>query len=271
MVGGRAIIGQQGALGRPGIGLYNLNGITESKVIVKQTGTLEHMGIANASFTLGPVNSTLQFVLIQTLARANQFDLIPANAVNSSIIKTILACGGGGVTALQEHAHKTVLNVDFLHQDSTGGLNSTSPQPLIKSVTASMCAHIVLAFMAFGFLFPIGAAAAYTHARTPQNSSGWFEFHWIVQLASALIAIGAWISAIAYVQSASLLHFSNPHEILGMAIICAIVLQVLNGACRPHLTPRPNLPRQVWFRFHGVLGMFILISGGANIILGNAV
>ena len=149
-----------------------------------------------------------------------------------------------------------------------------TPLPMVPTIDAALAAHIVLALFAFGFVLPLGGSLGYCHPRGTKDKT-WFYAHASLQLLGGLAGLGCWISTVVHVNNVGSPNFSNSHEILGMAVIVGVLLQLINGICRPHLPKgagtEPSPQRKAWYGLHRILAFFVLICGATNLLLGPGV
>ena len=138
--------------------------------------------------------------------------------------------------------------------------------PIVLPTYGKHVAHGALMLVAFGFLFPMGAMfPMYLRGR-----DNWFELHRGVQLLAGVLALVAFIIIIS-AKDESANHFSNAHERLGLAVLLAAGVQIVLGFVRPHAPSAdapPSQGRRKWSAAHHAIGVFTLILGCTNTILG---
>jgi len=264
MVGGHAVIGLNDAA-KPAVGLYSLSNASMQGVVLVDSAPLDAMGVFNASFTLEDARSVLAFDVDVAKAR-RWLDLVPdpegGIASKANTVVMIFAQGGPHRLVLNQHARAAAVNMNVLAVAAAAAASSH-----VKEVSTALVAHIALALFAFGFALPAGALVAY---RRPQ---GWFAVHLVLQTTGSMAAVGALVAAASHVAQSRSGHLSNAHEELGAVVIAAVVAQLAAGLYRPHAAQddgdeTPSRMRVAWFAKHRVLALFVLLGGGANLLLG---
>lgn len=117
-------------------------------------------------------------------------------------------------------------------------------------------------FIAFGVLMPLGALVARFFKDATQ---AWFALHRGLQVAGVVSALAGFALIVYSTQHGGSPHFANTHSRLGLAAVCAVVVQGVVGALRP---AKSATGRPAWFGLHAFLGWGTLVVAAAAIVLG---
>jgi len=251
MIGGTAVVGLNDP-SYPAIGLYSLGGTSVGQITLLP-GSLESLGIFNATFTISGPNTTLEFFYDQTLGPVQ---LIDPQAPN---VTSMIFASGSDLT-FQQHVRRTSYNVDLI----SGDLASQ-----VRELDKALAAHVISAIVAFMFLFPLGASFGLCHNRAGKSST-WFQFHRAIQITAAFFALICIVCGFYHVYEMGEEHWSRPHHVIGTLVFVGVALQIANGLLRPHIHPDqpPSARRVQWYLLHRVLAFCVLFFGCVNLLLG---
>lgn len=123
-------------------------------------------------------------------------------------------------------------------------------------------AHGIIAFIAWGVLVPTAVQSAIM--RSLFKGPLWFKLHQYINATAMALTVAVFAIGVAVTSKEGAVHFENSHEKMGLAMFILALLQVLNGAKRPH-TPasgeEKTLPRKAWEVGHRLGGVALLACG----------
>jgi hypothetical protein len=99
-------------------------------------------------------------------------------------------------------------------------------------------AHGILMGLAWGFFAPVAIVSAICRRLIP-GEGVWFQIHRAANTLCCILTIAGFGLAVAAYDGAGVPHFSGTHQRIGIAIFIIVLVQVLNGMLRPHIS-RPN-------------------------------
>ena len=126
-------------------------------------------------------------------------------------------------------------------------------------------AHGILAFSAWGVLVPLAVNSALFRDLLPKGPL-WFNLHRAFNTAAFALFVALFSIAVSYTMKEGMGHFSNDHQMLGLAMFILTTFQVMGGVFRPHL-PETGLVgkktnvRKGWEGGHRLFGAALLACG----------
>jgi len=100
-----------------------------------------------------------------------------------------------------------------------------------------MVAHIATALICFCIILPLGAITSLTRW---DKSKAWFARHFYIQIFGGMAALSLVISGPLTQIDMGFVAFAQTHDVLGLSVLVALLMQLLNGLLRPHAPNRPN-------------------------------
>lgn len=195
--------------------------------------------------------TTLTFTRPMTLNKPHMIN-IPLN----DTIVVLYALGYAGQPAFTQHEFK-------------GGLNVNIGECTVSQVGIPKLrlAHGSLMFIAWGFLLPLGVAAA-VMGRNKSPSSGprawWFVRHKLLNYLGLAVALAGFICAVYMCRGGT--HFQKVHSKVGLAVMVLGLLQPLNAFIRP--AAGAGAKRAVWQVWHKGIGAVTLVLAAVTMPLG---
>ena len=125
--------------------------------------------------------------------------------------------------------------------------------------------HGILAFSAWGVLVPLAVNSALFRDLLPKGPL-WFNLHRAFNTAAFALFVALFSIAVSYTMKEGMGHFSNDHQMLGLAMFILTTFQVMGGVFRPHL-PETGLVgkktnvRKGWEGGHRLFGAALLACG----------
>jgi hypothetical protein len=126
-------------------------------------------------------------------------------------------------------------------------------------------AHGILAFFAWGVLVPLAVNSSLFRDLLPKGPL-WFNLHRAFNTAAFALFVALFSIAVSYTMKEGMGHFSNDHQMLGLAMFILTTFQVMGGVFRPHL-PETGLVgkktnvRKGWEGGHRLFGAALLACG----------
>jgi len=242
---------------------------------------------------VGWIDSTTNSVVIQQYYLISQTPSAPASSIIAQTAYTILNPTGQQANGWTTIAFTTYLTngtnpisltgiTDVVNaygaapfpsyhgaQRSPNTINFVSNKASTVGASVYKQAHASLMFIAFGFIWPMGAAAArYLKPvkSKPLEIPLWFFLHRPLQFGGYAIGIAGFGLAIYSVSSRHGAHFnsivSHFHMEFGLTVMILGFIQIFFQFFRPHPTPpgeRPTLGRQLWELQHRATAILILV------------
>lgn len=123
-------------------------------------------------------------------------------------------------------------------------------------------AHGIIAFIAWGVLVPTAVQTAIM--RSLFKGPTWFKIHQFINATAVTLTVVVFAIGVAVTSKEGAAHFENSHERMGLAIFILAILQVLDGAKRPHAPAsgeEKTLSRKAWEIGHRLGGVALLACG----------
>lgn len=161
---------------------------------------------------------------------------------------------------------------------STGSGCDSGNASFTLTAPALLWGHVVCMLLSWGCLLPLGILWA-RNLRLSRRMLGstpmWFAGHRILQSVGWFFQLLGFVLVIILKGGSAGLHFSSPHEILGLVVVVVGSLQPLNAQLR-HLScighPEEGSAKQsarlAWEFAHKGLGYGAVVCGAINVILG---
>ena len=263
------MIDSEAVIGRPDLAAadeekplkYNLKGKGTTAVtpMVEARQTL-----TDALITQDSTNTVMTFTKLLTEDGEHTID--PAASMNF-----IYAIGDGNTLAY--HAKKGSFKFNLSTCDS-GAAASKAGGTGQNSNRTMWAAHGLLATLALALATPLAVTTAWFRTLVP---SSWIYIHVFANVSSFFMILLSFIFAVtAMSMSTSPKHFSDPHHIVGLAILMLVTFQVMNGFLRPPVEKKdpyaietkiagiitlPGTARELWKILHKCAGVFVLAVG----------
>jgi Eukaryotic cytochrome b561 len=113
------------------------------------------------------------------------------------------------------------LRHDGTHDEESDG-------PWITSEVV-MCLHGMLMVVAWAFCVNIGSAAGRYLRKAPVAYPNWFPLHYILMSVGAALSLSSFILIICHMGYGGDEHFDGVHQVLGLIVMIALLVQVLLG------------------------------------------
>lgn len=263
------MIDSEAVIGRPDLAAadeekplkYNLKGKGTTAVtpMVEARQTL-----TDALITQDGTNTVMTFTKLLTEDGEHTIDpMAPMNF--------IYAIGDGNTLAY--HAKKGSFKFNLSTCDS-GAAASKAGGTGQNSNRTMWAAHGLLATLALALATPLAVTTAWFRTLVP---SSWIYIHVFANVSSFFMILLSFIFAVtAMSMSNSPKHFSDPHHIVGLAILMMVTFQVMNGFLRPPVEKKdpyametkiagiitlPGTARELWKILHKCAGVVVLAVG----------
>jgi len=192
-----------------------------------------------------------------------------ADHCNLGMIVTVTVTASSSPTPPSPFPTQSPLPNGATHAPSTVSPNVIASQTVILMPSA-LVAHFSMALIAFCLLLPLGTMMSLTRW---EASTGWFARHFYIQIVGGLVGITLIISGPFTQVDLGFTAFAQTHDVLGLCVIIALMMQLSNSILRPHAA-KPgeavSLQRHIWLWVHRVFGAFVLFGGLTNCVLGAA-
>ena len=156
---------------------------------------------------------------------------------------------------LGHHGHSSAFDLNL-----SNGLSEKVKVPNMKV----WLAHGVVAFLAWGVLFPMSGKASLFRDPFPKGSL-WFNLHRNFNTGAFVLCIALFSIAVSYTTKEGTHNFSSSHGRMGLAVFIITTVQMLRGTIRPCLTypgsDKDTKWRKGWEFGHRLLGTVLLLSG----------
>lgn len=193
------------------------------------------------------------------------------------------------VTAVGEHSGDGILRnaviVECNHQSCDGvcdGKCETPEQNFELEPSALLIAHVVFMILSWGCLLPLGVLWARNLRQSSRKFGGspiWFAGHRILQSVGWLFQLIGFACIIAHKHNGGgklAVHFSAPHEVVGLIVVILGSVQPINAQlrrlpCVGHFKDDGHsrtTARIAWEWLHKGQGYVAVILGAINVVVG---
>jgi len=136
---------------------------------------------------------------------------------------------------------------------------------------AVLFCHFFLMAIAFGALFPWGAALA-MGGKKLGGDNPWFQAHRTLQTAGWVMQLAGFVCAVVFAQSRDA-HLVSVHTWLGIGVVGLTTIQPFGALLRPHAPAHgeeKSSARALWELLHKSAGYIIVVMGLVTVGLGVA-
>ncbi|KAK1737500.1 cytochrome b561 and DOMON domain-containing protein [Skeletonema marinoi] len=197
-------------------------------------------------------DATVEFKDGQTVMKFTKIMKEP-NQIEISMGKNNMLGAYGARPTIGLHARKMNFSIN---------LSSGAAEEKAIPFMSAWLAHGIIAFIAWGVLVPTAVQSAIM--RSLFKGPTWFKLHQNINATAMALTVVVFAIGVAVTSKEGAVHFENSHERMGLAMFIIAVLQVLDGAKRPHAPgsgEEKTLSRKAWEIGHRLGGAALLACG----------
>jgi len=197
-------------------------------------------------------DATVEYKDGQTVMKFTKIMKEP-NQIEIGMGNNVMLGAHGSFPTIGYHTKKLSFSID---------LSSGAAEEKAIPFMSVWLAHGIIAFIAWGVLVPTAVQSAIM--RSLFKGPLWFKLHQYINATAMALTVAVFAIGVAVTSKEGAVHFENSHERMGLAMFILAILQVLDGAKRPHAPAsgeEKTLSRKAWEIGHRLGGVALLACG----------